>query len=70
MALSDAENCQSAAVSEPTTCEPQPVICQPTVSIKSIRGHIPYSNLTKFNQLVLHQSTVEISSWVRRNYNV
>jgi hypothetical protein len=65
MALSDAENCQSAAVTEPAT-----VVCQPTVSVKSNRGHIPYSNLIKFNQLVLHQPTVEISSWVRRNYNV
>jgi hypothetical protein len=36
MALSDAENCQSAAVSEPATCQPQPVVvCQPTVSVKS-----------------------------------
>jgi hypothetical protein len=70
MALSDAENCQSAAVTEPATCQPQPVACRPTVSVKSNRGHIPYSNLIKFNQLVLHQSAVEISSWVRRNYNV
>ncbi len=35
MALSDAENCQSAAVTEPATCQPQPVVCQPTVSVKS-----------------------------------
>lgn len=46
MALSDAENCQSAAVTEPAT-----VVCQPTVSVKSNRVHIPYPNLIKFNHL-------------------
>ncbi|KAH9568557.1 hypothetical protein CY35_03G083600 [Sphagnum magellanicum] len=45
MALSDAENCQSAAVSEPTTCEPQPVICQPTESCPTLQNNVQWKSM-------------------------
>ncbi len=70
MVLLNVINCQSIIVSEFAICLPQPVICRPTMSFESNQGHIPLSNLIKFNELVLHQSIVEINSWVRKNYNV
>lgn len=69
MALLNARNCWSTIVTEFATCSPE-LVCQPIVSVKSNQGHIPYSNLIKFNELVMHQSTIDINSWVKINYIV
>jgi hypothetical protein len=67
MALLNARNCKSTIISKFATSSPQPVVCRPTMSLKSNQGHIPYSNLIKFNELVLHQSIIDINSWVSKN---